>query len=292
MSDDNKTMHDRDHRDPADSFGNGETISMASLTGGMEFGRYRIVRRIGSGGMGTVYAASDPTLDRTVALKVLHDRVEGADAEQRLLREAQAMARLNHPNVVTVHDAGMKDGRPYVAMEFVEGCDLQAWLKREKGSVREIVDLFVAAGDGLSAAHAAGLIHRDFKPGNIMVGNDGRVRVTDFGLARAAEVGDRDAVRKASESETPQPAGTASISALDTPLTQAGTVLGTPAAPIIAPTSTPFVFLCTSRFLTGILWANSPIFPSSSPDSKRRTSARRPRAIRFPSASWPRSCEA
>ena len=161
MSDDETTRHDHDHHDPADSFGSRETASMASLTQGMEFGRYRIVHRIGSGGMGTVYSAFDPTLDRTVALKVLHDKLESGDAEQRLLREAQAMARLSHPNVVTVHDAGMKDGRPYVAMEFVEGCDLRTWLRREKRSWREIVDMFVAAGDGLAAAHAAGLIHRD-----------------------------------------------------------------------------------------------------------------------------------
>ena len=141
MSDDETTGHDHDPRDSADSFGSQETVSMASLTQGMEFGRYRIVHRIGSGGMGTVYSAIDPTLDRTVALKVLHDKVESADAEQRLLREAQAMARLSHPNVVTVHDAGMKDGRPYVAMEFVEGYDLRTWLRREKRGWREIVSM-------------------------------------------------------------------------------------------------------------------------------------------------------
>ncbi|MCW8984827.1 MAG: protein kinase, partial [Thermoanaerobaculales bacterium] len=146
MSDDEKTRPDHDADQTADSFGSQETVTMASLTKGMEFGRYKIVRRIGSGGMGTVYSALDPTLDRTVALKVLHDKVESADAEQRLLREAQAMARLSHPNVVTVHDAGMKDGRPYVAMEFVEGYDLRTWLRREKRSWREIVDTFVAAG--------------------------------------------------------------------------------------------------------------------------------------------------
>jgi len=202
---------------------------MASLTKGMEFGRYRIVHRIGSGGMGTVYSAFDPTLDRTVALKVLHDKVEGADAEQRLLREAQAMARLSHPNVVTVHDAGMEDGRPYVAMELVKGFDLRTWLRREERGWHEIVDKFVAAGDGLAAAHAAGLIHRDFKPGNVMVGNDGRVRVTDFGLARAVEAGNSDI-----EAAPPTPlalpvADAESSSPLETPLTQAGTVLGTPA---------------------------------------------------------------
>jgi tetratricopeptide (TPR) repeat protein len=229
MSDDETTRHDHDHREPADSLGSQETVSMASLTKGMEFGRYKIVHRVGSGGMGTVYSALDPTLDRTVALKVLHDKVESADAEQRLLREAQAMARLSHPNVVTVHDAGMKDGRPYVAMEFVEGYDLRTWLRREKREWREIIDQFVAAGDGLAAAHAAGLIHRDFKPGNVMVGSDGRVRVTDFGLARAADAADWEAPGTSPASLAMPVADAESSSPLETPLTQAGTVLGTPA---------------------------------------------------------------
>ena len=228
MKDDEKTRRDQDH-DQTHSFGSQETASLSSLSKGMEFGRYKIVRRIGSGGMGTVYSAFDPTLDRTVALKVLHDKVESGDAEQRLLREAQAMARLSHPNVVTVHDAGMKDDRPYVAMEFVEGSDLRTWLKREQRSWREIVDQFLAAGDGLAAAHAAGLIHRDFKPGNVMVGNDGRVRVTDFGLARAAEVGDWETLERSIETLAMPAADAESSSPLETPLTQAGTVLGTPA---------------------------------------------------------------
>jgi tetratricopeptide (TPR) repeat protein len=229
MSDDEKTRPDHDPGEKVDTFGSQETVTMASLTKGMEFGRYRIAHRIGSGGMGTVYSAFDPTLDRTVALKVLHEKVEDADAEQRLLREAQAMARLSHPNVVTVHDAGMKDGRPYVAMEFVDGDDLRTWLRRKKRDWREIIDTFVAAGDGLVAAHAAGLIHRDFKPGNVMVGNDGRVRVTDFGLARAAEAGDWDA-REAATRPLAMPVDDAeSSSPLETPLTQAGMVLGTPA---------------------------------------------------------------
>ena len=135
MTDDDTTRHDHPSH-PDDPAGDEQTVEMASLTAGLEFGRYKIVRRIGSGGMGTVYAALDPTLDRTVALKVLHDKVESADAEQRLLREAQAMARLSHPNVVTVHDAGMKDGRPYVAMELVDGSDLRAWLTHATGLAR------------------------------------------------------------------------------------------------------------------------------------------------------------
>ncbi len=226
MSDD-ETI--RNERNLSDHLGGEETVSMASLTRGMVFGRYKIVRRIGSGGMGTVYAAFDPTLDRTVALKVLHDRVEDDDAEQRLLREAQAMARLSHPNVVTVHDAGMHDGRPYVAMEFVDGHDLRTGLQREERSWSEIVDLFLEAGTGLAAAHAAGLIHRDFKPGNIMVGNDGRVRVTDFGLARAADATDWEALESSHASQVTAQSGAEPSSPLDTPLTQEGAVLGTPA---------------------------------------------------------------
>jgi tetratricopeptide (TPR) repeat protein len=228
MNDDEKTRPGSD-LDSADTFGDLQTVSMAALTKDMEFGRYRIVRRIGSGGMGTVYTAFDPTLDRTVALKVLHDKVVGADAEQRLLREAQAMARLSHPNVVAVHDAGMENGRPYVAMEFVEGFDLRTWLKREHRTWSDIVAQFIAAGDGLAAAHAAGLVHRDFKPGNVLVGNDGRVRVTDFGLARAAETHDHDTGRISPETITVRLAKAGSTSPLETPLTQDGMVLGTPA---------------------------------------------------------------
>ena len=228
MNDDEQTRRDR-HGDHLDSFGSQKTTSMGSFSSGTAFGRYQIVHRIGSGGMGTVYSAFDPTLDRTVALKVLHDKLEDAGAKQRLLREAQAMARLSHPNVVTVHDAGMEDGRPYVAMEFVEGGNLQAWLDSEQRSWREIVSQFVAAGEGLAAAHAAGLVHRDFKPGNVMVGNDGRVRVTDFGLARAIDTGDLKALERSFEKSTQRLAVAGPSSPLETPLTQDGMVLGTPA---------------------------------------------------------------
>ncbi len=227
MNDDEKTRHGHHPGNSDDSFDTQETSSLESLTRGMEFGRYKIVHRIGSGGMGTVYCAFDPFLDRKVALKVLHDKVASLDTEQRLLREAQAMARLNHPNVVTVHDVGMEDGRPFVAMEYVVGFDLRTWLQRDKPGWREIIDKFSAAGEGLAAAHAAGLVHRDFKPGNVMVGDDGRIKVTDFGLARAAE-GDWE-TRGTSPGPVTVPMGDAeSSSPLDTPLTQAGMVLGTP----------------------------------------------------------------
>ncbi|MCA9716826.1 MAG: serine/threonine protein kinase, partial [Myxococcales bacterium] len=146
-------------------------------------GRYVVLSRVGAGAMGLVYAAYDPDLDRKVALKLLKRRA-GADADAaqaRLQREALALAKLNHPNVVSVHDVGVHAGQVFVAMEFVEGRTLRAWLADgPDGGPRpwqEVVEVFTAAGRGLVAAHAQGLIHRDFKPDNVMLGDDGRVRV-------------------------------------------------------------------------------------------------------------------
>lgn len=163
----------------------------------LHLGHYRLLRPIGAGGFGTVYAAHDPRLDRTVAIKLLHPEHAAARPEL-LLREAQAMARLSHPNVVTVHDVGTysveesERGGLFVVMEFIEGETLHDWL----GSVRrpwpEILEVFLAAGRGLAAAHAIGLVHRDFKPGNVLLGRDGSVRVADFGLARSSDAGARD----------------------------------------------------------------------------------------------------
>ncbi|MBC8068614.1 MAG: serine/threonine protein kinase, partial [Deltaproteobacteria bacterium] len=156
--------------------------------------RYRVRERIGAGGMGEVYLAFDPELDRAVAIKLVHPRGAGNVEEQRLLiSEAQALAQLSHPNVVQVYDAGIWNGRVFVAMELVEGRTLHAWL-RARGSElgwREVVQLFVQVGRGLAAAHAAGIVHGDFKPTNVMLPRDaaaphgiGRPRVFDFGLAR------------------------------------------------------------------------------------------------------------
>jgi len=171
----------------------GDALSKeGGLVRGADVGRYVILGLVGRGGMGEVYAAYDPRLDRKIALKLLHERpgrgMRGQAAQERLLREAQSIARLTHPNVVVVHDAGAIDDethgvRVYLAMEFIEGQTLAAWLAAEPRSWRAICDVFAAAGEGLSAAHAAGLVHRDFKPQNVMVGKDGAVRVTDFGLA-------------------------------------------------------------------------------------------------------------
>jgi tetratricopeptide (TPR) repeat protein len=161
---------------------------IGELPPGSHVERYQILGAIGRGGMGEVYAAYHPDLDRRIALKVVGDA--GADSalrRARLLREARAIARLSHPNVITVHDAGTFGERVYIAMEFIEGETVDAWLRSQRRSWRQILDVFIAAGRGLAAAHAAGIIHRDFKPENVMVGRDGSVRVMDFGLARLAE---------------------------------------------------------------------------------------------------------
>ena len=150
--------------------------------------RYILREPLGMGGMGMVYAAHDPQLDRRVAVKLL--RADGEDSvplEHRaelLVREARALAQLSHPNVVAVHDVGIHEGQAFVAMELVEGRTLNQWLDQAPRALDEVLDVVVQAGHGLSAAHQAGLVHRDFKPGNVLVGDDGRVRVTDFGLAR------------------------------------------------------------------------------------------------------------
>lgn len=148
-------------------------------------GRYELVRRLGSGGMGLILVAYDPQLDREVAIKILRAGVDGGTDHERLLAEARAAARLSHPNVVAMHDVGVHDGRVFVAMELVRGVSFRSWLA-DHHAWREVLDILLQAGDGLMAAHEAGLVHRDFKPANMLVGDDGRVRVVDFGLARAA----------------------------------------------------------------------------------------------------------
>jgi len=161
---------------------------IGSLLPGSRVDRYQILGAVGRGGMGEVYAAYHPDLDRRIALKVVAESSEGsAERRARLLREARTIARLSHPNVVAVYDAGTVDDRVYIAMEFVEGETVDAWLRSKPRGWHEILNVFVAAGRGLAAAHAAGVIHRDFKPQNVMVGRDGTVRVMDFGLARFTE---------------------------------------------------------------------------------------------------------
>ena len=160
-------------------------MSAVTLSRGAAFGRYTVLDPIGHGPMSEVYAAYDPELDRKVALKILRDGGEGPEApgRSRLLREAKAIAKLRHPNVVVVHEAGTLDERVFLAMEYVEGQTLAAWLADRTHGRQEILEVFIAAGHGVAAARAAGLVGRDFEPQNVMVGRDGSVRVMDFELA-------------------------------------------------------------------------------------------------------------
>jgi tetratricopeptide (TPR) repeat protein len=159
----------------------------AQVQVGMSLGRYQLRERLGAGGMGVVFAAYDPELDRTVAVKVLHRELNagGSAGEERLRREGQTMARVVHPNVIRVYDVGVDKGICFVAMEYVRGGTLQDRLDTGRGT-EEILNAFLQAGRGLAAAHDAGLVHRDFKPANVLCSDDGRVLVTDFGLARAS----------------------------------------------------------------------------------------------------------
>jgi tRNA A-37 threonylcarbamoyl transferase component Bud32 len=182
-------------------------------------GRYVLGEKIGAGGMGVVYRAHDPELARDVAIKVLRaDAADDAVASQRMLREARAMARVAHPNVIHVYDVGAADGQVFLAMELVFGRSLSRWLAEARRPRPELLAVFIAAGEGLAAAHRAGLVHRDFKPENVLVGDDGRVRVLDFGLARAAEHPHDEAIITSAASDA---------APLDS-LTKTGAILGTP----------------------------------------------------------------
>ncbi len=168
--------------------GSGESTPTGFLPPDEVLGRYVVLYRLGAGGMGVVYAAYDPKLDRKVALKLLRKPSNNPSkrkrGQERLMAEARALARLSHPNVIAVHDVAVHDGRIVVAMEFIDGETLTARLAREPMSWRAVVKLMGQAARGLASAHSAGLVHRDFKPDNVMLGRDGRVQVMDFGLAR------------------------------------------------------------------------------------------------------------
>ena len=157
-----------------------------------QIGRFEVRRQLGVGGMGLVYAAWDPVLQREVAVKLLRrDRVRPehlAMASEQLRREAQTAARLTHANVVAIFDVGEHDGNTYVAMELVDGPSLARWMDATARPWREVLNMFFHAGRGLAAAHGVGLIHRDFKPANVLVGSDHRPRVVDFGLAHFGSV--------------------------------------------------------------------------------------------------------
>jgi len=241
------------------------------LRRGATLGRYTVLGLVGRGAMGDVYAAFDPRLDRKVAVKLVRARAADGGAEDarlRLLREAQTIAKLSHPNVVVVHDVGTIDDSVFIAMEYVDGFTVTGWLLAGRRTLAEILAVYRAAGRGLEAAHREGLIHRDFKPENVMIGRGGQVRVMDFGLARQLLDGPeaKDAVERGLASlsgggeagslreSAPTPAidvdldatmqlspATASGSALgarssaspsqpmDARLTQTGAILGTPA---------------------------------------------------------------
>jgi serine/threonine protein kinase/tetratricopeptide (TPR) repeat protein len=225
------------------------------LERGSTVGRYVILEQIGAGGMGVVYKAFDPELNRAIALKLMITAKDVTGSfRERLLREAQALARLSHPNVIAIHDVGTFGVDVFMAMEFVEGTTLRHWLREKPRSRREIVDIFLAAGSGLAAAHRVGLVHRDFKPDNVMVGSDGRVRVLDFGLARFVANERHDMPAAVAEAPPPQPSteetaervgatveegvpdgvsasvggSTSGVDRLLSPLTHEGAIMGTP----------------------------------------------------------------
>ena len=157
-------------------------------TGSIRIGRYAVLSKLGEGGMGTVYSAYDEELDRRVAIKLVREHLPGKTmGDARMQREAQAMARLSHPNVVQIYDVGTHWGQVFIAMEFVRGSTLSEWQEainpEAPANRRKILDMYIQAGRGLAAAHRRNLVHRDFKPDNVLVGEDGRARVLDFGLA-------------------------------------------------------------------------------------------------------------
>ncbi|HSR95514.1 MAG TPA: serine/threonine-protein kinase, partial [Kofleriaceae bacterium] len=181
--------------------------------GSGHIGRYEVRGTLGSGGMGIVVAAHDPQLDRNVAIKILPAQ-HGETA--RLFREAKAMARLSHPNVVTVHEVVAVGDRAGIVMELVDGEDLATWSEKGPREWREVIGVYVQAARGLAAAHGAGIVHRDFKPSNVLIGKDGIVRVSDFGLARSLFV---------SESEL----RCGLVEGSPSTITRSGVVVGTPA---------------------------------------------------------------
>ncbi|MCA9695347.1 MAG: serine/threonine protein kinase [Myxococcales bacterium] len=200
---------------------------------GRRIGRYLVIEQIGAGGMGVVFSAYDDVLDRRVALKLVLDRRRGdATWYARTLREAQALARLSHPNVVQIYEAGEYADEIYLAMEFIKGCTLRELLKQRarargggpprRDELPAILDLFQQAGYGLAAAHGSGLVHRDFKPANVLVDEAGRARVADFGLVAATATATTEATQGGDDTRQRHRAD-----ALGIELTREGAVMGT-----------------------------------------------------------------
>jgi len=201
-----------------------------SLERGAQAGRYVVLRKVGAGAMGVVYAAYDPELDRTVALKLLQPDITSSNATTRLLREALALAKLSHPNAVAIYDVGTIDDDVWLAMEFVVGKTLGEWLELGRKPWREVLEVLRPAAVGLAAAHEAGLVHRDVKPDNVMLGDDGRLRVMDFGLARdyrePADLPDEDASAPHHDQSAEIRSGR---QVLSESVTRVGAIVGTPA---------------------------------------------------------------
>lgn len=195
-------------------------VTVEAPPDGLTVGRYQLGRQLGAGAMGMVFEAHDPQLHRRVAIKLLHPGVSDGPDGARLLREARSMAQLAHPNVVTVHDAGRAGSSVFVAMELVDGVTLGTWLHEGKRDRRQVLEVFAQAGRGLDAAHRVGIVHRDFKPENVMLGSDGRARVADFGLARPSV---------AWAAGQPEPASGVRVTMTIDGLTGHGAVVGTPA---------------------------------------------------------------
>ncbi|MEM9457501.1 MAG: protein kinase [Myxococcota bacterium] len=226
--------------DIAESAGVAEPTSDAMIHIGSTIGRYVVLRELGVGGFGVVLLAYDPKLDRRIALKVVPLVHLGIGNEERILREAQAMARLSHPNVTAVYDVTTWQSRACIAMELIDGTDARTWLKTPRERT-EILDAFMQAGRGLAAAHEAGLVHRDFKPANMLIGHDGRTSVTDFGLARlraeaphsagsptGSSAGSSGGSSAGSSGGSPPHGVAMPTTALETSLTAAGVMVGTP----------------------------------------------------------------
>ena len=219
-------------------------FGLPALLTSTQVGRFTILRKLGAGGMGVVYGAYDDELDRKVAIKLLRSPDSSA-AAKRMRREARGLARLSHPNVVQIYEVGEHEGALYLAMEFIAGPTLREWIddpKRDAADWRTVLELMIAAGRGLEAAHRANLVHRDFKPANVMLGEHGRVRVLDFGLVRGLERRSEEPVSavtsdeddgEAANTDTPAVCGQSTTlerdSILERSLTLRGSILGTPA---------------------------------------------------------------
>jgi serine/threonine protein kinase/formylglycine-generating enzyme required for sulfatase activity len=208
------------------------------LAKGTSVGRYMVLERLGSGAMGVVYAAYDPELDRKVALKLLRPHRGSGDlarAQERLVREAQAIAKVSHPNVVGIFDVGVHDGQVFLAMEYLAGGTLREWLATRQHDWRDVVEIFVGVGRGLAAAHAEGLIHRDFKPDNVLLDKNGAGKVVDFGLVRlTGSLGDTpsgplDAAAARAALQVPETPVAAAPRSGSAALTRTGAIMGTPA---------------------------------------------------------------